>query len=927
MFTVGGIHASAQTSDVITLLPSPQGPLGGAFFPESISSTGLITGYYGAVGRNGTSYRTVIANVAGGDTVVQDAGYQGGNLAPNDANYLGEESWGLGINAGGVGTGESYQGSGSIDIVTGFPIDGLSDGPNPPPGLGPQYLELGTAINNAGTIVGTADQVNSSGVTNSHAVVFQNGVWTDLSANLPYTSGAYALNGNGNQIVGFQTSVGGYGHSLSATVGKTATVWTQQTNGSWSPTSLGTLAGTTPVSTANGAQSIALGVNNAGDIVGVSDNASGGDDATLWEPNGSGGYTIVDLNGSPAGRLSSPGTLSNPVFLANGVLNSDFYQGNPITNVLGTSASQTNVSSVAESINNNGQIVGYTYAGGYGRQAFLANVSGGAASVVTLNSLLPANLQQINGGPWDLEEATSINDQGQIVGWGSYDDPTNGYEKEGFEFTISQQSAWSNANGDVWETSGNWTGPVPNSPCATAIFSDAQGLTAPGTIVLQYDKTVGHVTFNSVNSYTLNSATGARLIIDDTNDISGATPSIIVSAGSHTISVPIVLATNNGSGGLAINTFPGTTLTIAGTITAGNISAPPQSLTPLTVTGAGNVVVTQTGSIGVPLVIDNSTVTLAARINFNQQGDNGILVRNVPSVSFPSLVGVANSTNTYTVGEGNLAQLVLAPASNASSRQVLVTSALNFAAVFTDATNPTPAWAGYVDLANNDMIVIGGNLANLTAEVTEGFDANGLTNQTPSQRMLWNGVGLDAGFQQDGIGVDTGATISSGICSSVAAADTSFLTALGVIQNINLAGKAIYTTFDTVPVDKDAVLVKYTYYGDANLDGTVDGSDYSLVDYAYTYNKTHPDDPLTGWYNGDFNYDGVTDGSDYTLMDNDFNRQGAAIDAELAENTALIASDPTSSAVPEPASVAIVALGMAGLLGRRRSIARCLVKR
>jgi len=54
------------------------------------------------------------------------------------------------------------------------------------------------------------------------------------------------------------------------------------------------------------------------------------------------------------------------------------------------------------------------------------------------------------------------------------------------------------------------------------------------------------------------------------------------------------------------------------------------------------------------------------------------------------------------------------------------------------------------------------------------------------------------------------------------------------------------------------VLVKYTYYGDANLDGQVDGSDYSLIDNGYLNH-------LTGWYNGVFNYGAVIDGSDYTV--------------------------------------------------------------
>jgi probable HAF family extracellular repeat protein len=903
-----GARSQVPTSDIVTMLPSPQGALGGTFYPESISSSGLITGYYGSSGHNGTRYRTVIANVAGGSVVVEDAGYQGGNLDPNDANYNGEESWGFGINAGGAGTGSSYQGAASISYFSGYPIDGLSNGPNPPPGTSPRDVEMGTAINNSGMITGVAEQVDSSGNTNVHAVVFQNGTWTDLGANLPYISGAYGVSTTGT-VVGFQTTTGQYANVLlAANQGKVATEWNQSANGTWAATSLGTLPGA-----AAGAQTMAFGVNTEGQVVGVSDNANGGDDATLWQPNGSGGFTAINLNPVVSGKTGSSGTLANPVLQPGGILSPAFMQDNPLTNVLGT-----NVSSCAESINNLGQVVGFTYAGNYGRQAFLATVSGTTATMVTLNSLLPANMQQANGGPWDLEEATSINDLGQIVGWGSYDSPTNGYENVGFEFTLSQQSAWANSSGDYWENTSNWTGSVPNAPCATAIFSDAQGLTAPGTIIMQYDKTVGHLTFNSVNSYTISSPTGARLIIDDTNDISGTTPSIIVAAGSHTINVPVVLATNNGSGGLAINTFPGTTLTLNSSVTAGNTTANPLTLTPITLTGAGSVVVSQTGSIGVPLILDNASITFGARVNFNQSGGNGILVRNVPSITFPNQVGDPNSTDTYTVGEGSEAQLTLALASSSTSRQVLVTSALNFYSVNTDPTDPTnsAALAGKIDLGNNDMIVLNGNIANINQALKEGYNAGAQSAQAPYPNTNWTGSGLDQGFQQDGIGVDDGNSLVAGILSSAAAADTTHLTALGGIQNVNAAGKAIYAIFDTVSVSSSDVLVKYTYYGDANLDGQVDGSDYSLIDYAYTYNQKNPSAPLTGWYNGDFNYDGVTDGSDYTLIDNAFNQQGAAINAAVATVTAQIGGVSTS-AVPEPAALGALAMAAARLLGRR----------
>ncbi len=201
-------------------------------------------------------------------------------------------------------------------------------------------------------------------------------------------------------------------------------------------------------------------------------------------------------------------------------------------------------------------------------------------------------------------------------------------------------------------------------------------------------------------------------------------------------------------------------------------------------------------------------------------------------------------------------------------------------------------WTSRLDVANNDLDIQSGrsaataaaNLATVTSEVAQGYDLTRGAN--------WQGSG--------------------GITSTTAAADTNHLTALGVIQN-NQSGAPLYgssTPFDTFSPLPGDTLVKYTYFGDANLDGKVDGSDYSLIDAGYASHGT-----LTGWYYGDFNYDGVIDGSDYALIDNAFNNQTV----NLSTSAVVAASTAQPAAVPEPAGFVFVAFAGLQVLPQRRS--------
>ena len=122
-------------------------------------------------------------------------------------------------------------------------------------------------------------------------------------------------------------------------------------------------------------------------------------------------------------------------------------------------------------------------------------------------------------------------------------------------------------------------------------------------------------------------------------------------------------------------------------------------------------------------------------------------------------------------------------------------------------------------------------------------------------------------------------------------------------------------TFGGESVGSSDVLVMYTYAGDADLSGSINGDDYFKIDQGYSAHAT-------GYANGDFNYDGRIDADDYFIIDSNYSRQGAAFSAgsPLALDTAADGSIGGVQAVPEPAAMGLLIVCMVvGIRGRRRA--------
>lgn len=121
--------------------------------------------------------------------------------------------------------------------------------------------------------------------------------------------------------------------------------------------------------------------------------------------------------------------------------------------------------------------------------------------------------------------------------------------------TVPPPSEWIGTASGLWTNPLNWSGPVPNASSDSALFGTVPGV--PISVTLNGGKTLGSITFNNSNSYTILDAGVDALTLNN-----GVDPSFVsVLSGTHRIAADVVLGTDTSA-----TAAPGSSLIFDGEI-------------------------------------------------------------------------------------------------------------------------------------------------------------------------------------------------------------------------------------------------------------------------------------------------------------------------------------------------------------------------
>ena len=582
--------------------------------------------------------------------------------------------------------------------------------------------------------------------------------------------------------------------------------------------------------------------------------------------------------------------------------------------------------------NNEGQIqIGIVNSGTLaGHAAFLSTTTNPGGTVIDNGLLLTLtlNTSALSSGTFDLNLINTANGASDLVLPNATTiDLSQSYTH--IHFSIgSVDRQWQgpmNGNGTgTWSPDGNW---APFAPYAPGDAADFYGVTASAgtttaTVTVDGPRVVGTLNFNNTSmSYSLipQNATVGSLELNN----NASAPMINDSAGSHTISAPITL---DGSTNVTV-VRPTDVMTLSGAISG--------AASNLLVGGGGKVILSGNNSYAATSIAVGSALQVGAGSNTGTLGtgavtDNGSLVFNrsdAPTVAnvisgsggittsgsgtvvltAPANIGGVASASvgqlefgggvTHNVGAVNIASTLQVDAGT-TLRSNGVQSSGNWNIVGaqqirSDGTSlgaskvgsltlagATSAWTGKLDITNN-LLAVEATAGNKAAQLAQ------ILNQ-----------------------VTNNSNATSGIMSSTLPLTPG--TAIAVVDNGNTPTPKSVMRGQTL--DANSIIVVQALQGDTNLDGSVNFTDLVTLEQFYNFPQAQ-----RGWAQGGSTGNGSF--ADLVALEQNYNHTFGTFSVTPGGSGSLAPSTGSggaSSPVPEPASLAVLALGGGALLTRRR---------
>jgi T5SS/PEP-CTERM-associated repeat protein len=610
----------------------------------------------------------------------------------------------------------------------------------------------------------------------------------------------------------------------------------------------------------------------------------------------------LDANAAATGVVSNGGVVS----LTNGALSVAFATtpgGAALTsNASLTVSGASSISVGGTGVNNTGQFAAGIGGAGVPAAATI-NLTGGGridAQSTFLGSGAGAATMNVNGGVFVTRDQLRVDSVATsrltVSGGGSMNVQGNTFLATGASDTVLFTVTGANSVAELGS----------GSSVGFAVFSGGNGSGVPGGTSTVSIASGGEIRSNLI---VMAQNPSARSFVG----VDGANSRLTIGGNNSQL---IIADDANATGTLNVTNGGRVTIASAG---AAMLSTHPNSISAATFTGANSLL--DASSLGAQLHVGGFDNTVGGTATFSVNGGGAASVNDLLLVYTPGTMNVGAGTSPGTVNAGTLA----------------VNGTVNYNAGTLNA-NTLLSVAGSV-LLSNAARDAGGTPSNKKTVVAQALSMTGsaVIDLNDNDMIVRSGT-RQAIEQRVATARNGGAWNMPGITSTAAKNNPQGNTTLGVLDGsdyISINGNV----FNGRTVSNSDRLVKYTFYGDTDFNGFVDGDDYARTDNGFNTGAS-------GWFNGDFDLNGFVDGDDYALIDAAFNTQTGTLSRfteilagpnplrAIEQVTGLTTIEKIAagharmfgeqymnsflSAVPEPGATAFVAVSFSSLLGARR---------